>query len=236
MALPQNFVTIISFTLIAGVLAISAALLPTGTTERSKDLPIIEYQPPVPATAFRERDDYDLLLLNLKPVKLKVAEEISAESDLAKKIKRPLLTAISEKFESLFAAAGLQPIGPAIKTEEGGALTVYDNVEEELEVINQSFAKIGLGLGGANFDPKEFKATSEAEQLKILEDLFMEQLPPNPDLSREDLRSGIEKFYTGSTTERITILQDLFSLFGVELSQTEAERIIAEHHILLQNG
>ncbi|MFH1375666.1 MAG: hypothetical protein ABIH35_03290 [Patescibacteria group bacterium] len=126
MALPQNFVTIISFTLIAGVLAVSAALLPAGTTEESKDLPMIEYQPPVPVTAFRERDDYDLLLLNLKPVKLKVAEEISAEPEVAKKIKRPLLTAISEKFESLFAAAGSQPIGPAITTEGGGTLTMYD--------------------------------------------------------------------------------------------------------------
>ena len=232
----HHHVAFISFILAAGVLAFAAVLLPAGTTEESRDLPMIEYQPPLPTTSFRPRDNYDLLLLNLKPVKVEGEEEISAEPDIVKKIKRPLLTTISEKFESLFAAAGLQPIGPVITTEDGGTLTVYDDMEEKLEVVNQSFAKIGLGLGGANFDPKEFKATSEAEQLKTLEDLFMEQLPLNLDLSREDLRDGIEKFYNGSPAERIAILKDLFAIFGVELSQAEAESIISEHQMLLHNS
>lgn len=227
----HHHVALISFILAAGVLAFAAVLLPAGTTEEGRDLPTIEYQAPVPTTSFRPRDDYDLLLLNLKPVK--VEGGIGTEPDVVKKIRRQALVTSAEEAQPpltgaeetrpLLAAAGLRPVAPPMPVAENLVLTVYDDTEEQIEELNEPLEKIGMTVDRATFDG--LKGASGAEQLEVLAEFLAKQLPASVMVIPEKL----EQFQKGSTAERMALLQELFNLFGVELSNAEMQKLVADY-------
>ena len=78
----QYFTTVLTFTVIAAMLAVSAALLPAGKTEVSEGLLSVEYGvEETTSPTFYGEDEFDFLFFKLKPTKVELNKKVKRGSE-----------------------------------------------------------------------------------------------------------------------------------------------------------